>query len=151
LVLLPGSSSKPPAAPEPQAAAGGAAQAWSEIKDLKDIAVFEAFRKQYGMHNVLYDTLAAQKISELKATRAASGGSSWWPWSSGKRQEATKAKPAAPGECEEERTSDGVAFDEIDADRDISVCQPIAVSTNSPRPMYLLGRALDRKGDYSGA
>ena len=48
-----------------------AARAWVEIKDLKDTAVFEAFRKQYGPANALYDTLAAQKIAELKRAQVA--------------------------------------------------------------------------------
>ncbi len=48
-----------------------AARAWAEIRDLKDAAVFEAFRKQYGPSNALYDALAAQKISELKRPQVA--------------------------------------------------------------------------------
>ncbi len=48
-----------------------AARAWADIKDFQDAAVFEAFRKQYGPSNALYDTLAAQKIADLKRQRVA--------------------------------------------------------------------------------
>ena len=54
------------ARPQGQGSLSEAARAWDEIKDLKDAAVFEAFRKQYGPSNALYDALAAQKIAELK-------------------------------------------------------------------------------------
>ncbi|MGO9545301.1 MAG: hypothetical protein ACLPPF_10960 [Rhodomicrobium sp.] len=43
-----------------------AAQAWSEIKDSKEIPVFEAFRKQFGPANTFYEKLAAKRIKELK-------------------------------------------------------------------------------------
>ena len=58
--------------PQPQGQAPGseAAQAWAEIKELRDIAVFEAFRKQYGRANRLYDTLASQRIGDLKRAQA---------------------------------------------------------------------------------
>ena len=68
---------KPPApalASPPQGAQpplSEAAQAWSEIKDLKDIPVFETFRKQYGPANALYDTLAAQRIADLRRVQMA--------------------------------------------------------------------------------
>ena len=42
-----------------------AAQAWDRIRNLKTVAVFEAFRKQYGT-NAVYDALAAQRIEALK-------------------------------------------------------------------------------------
>jgi formylglycine-generating enzyme required for sulfatase activity len=61
----------PAASPQAQAPLGEAAQAWAEIKNAKDIAVFEAFRKQYGPANALYDTLAAQKIAELTSSQVA--------------------------------------------------------------------------------
>src|SRR5208337_3354988 len=58
--------------PQPQPSLSEAARgAWAEIKDLKDVAVFEAFRKQYGAANALYETLAAQKIVELKRRQVA--------------------------------------------------------------------------------
>jgi formylglycine-generating enzyme required for sulfatase activity len=46
-----------------------AAQAWSEIKDSKNPAVFKAFREQFGKASPVYDLLAADKEAEL--TRAA--------------------------------------------------------------------------------
>ena len=51
----------------PQAPLGEAAQAWAEIKETRDLAVLEAFRKQYGASNALYDTLAGQRIEEARA------------------------------------------------------------------------------------
>ncbi len=87
----------PQAPAGPQAPLSEAARAWGDIKDLKDVAVFEAFRKQYGQANTLYDTLASQRIGELKRDKAASnegGGTSWWPWSSGKQAEAEKPQDA---------------------------------------------------------
>jgi Caspase domain len=61
LVLLPAKAEVKQAVPPLSEVAG----AWAEIKDKKDAAVFEAFRKQYGASNPLYDTLAAEKIEEL--------------------------------------------------------------------------------------
>ncbi len=54
-----------PAPATPQPPLSEAARAWADIKDLKDVAVFEAFRKQYGPANALYDTLATRRIAEL--------------------------------------------------------------------------------------
>ncbi len=44
---------------------------WAKIKDLKDVATFEAFRKQYGAANPLYDRLASQQIEKLKREQTA--------------------------------------------------------------------------------
>src|SRR5258706_6668759 len=66
---------KPPAAASASPPSGAqpplseAAQAWGQIKELTVIAVFEAFRTQYGAANALYDTLAAQRIAALKGTQ----------------------------------------------------------------------------------
>ena len=62
-----------PSRPAPQAPYSEAAQAWAEIKDLKDASIFEAFRKQYGVANALYDTLAAQRIAGLQLPRPPGG------------------------------------------------------------------------------
>ncbi len=50
---------------EPQPPLTEAARAWADIKESKEAAVFEAFRKEYGPMSKLYDTLAAQRIAEL--------------------------------------------------------------------------------------
>ncbi len=78
---------------------GEAAQAWADIKELKNVAVFEAFRKQYGAANPLYDTLASQRIEELKAGSAPGQGgaaASWWPWGAPGPQ----PQPAKPPETQ---------------------------------------------------
>ncbi len=62
-------ASQTPAGPQPPMSE--AARAWGDIKDLKEISVFEAFRKQYGQANTLYDTLASQRIEELKRQQVA--------------------------------------------------------------------------------
>ena len=54
-----------PASP-PQAPLGEAAQAWADIKETRDLAVLEAFRKQYGASNAFYDALARQRIEEFR-------------------------------------------------------------------------------------
>lgn len=71
LVLLPAKSGVRPLAPLSEAA-----QAWASIKDSNEPAVFEAFRKQYGQANPLYDTLGSQRIEELNRNKAASEGGS---------------------------------------------------------------------------
>jgi formylglycine-generating enzyme required for sulfatase activity len=65
----PAEASKPQR--QPQQTVSEAAQAWAGIKDMQDIPVFEAFRKQYGAANPFYDTLAANRIAELKRTAVA--------------------------------------------------------------------------------
>ena len=70
-------SASPPSGAQPPLSE--AAQTWGQIKDLTDIAVFEAFRKQYGKSNAVYDTLAAERIEKLKHTKTASEGGSQRP------------------------------------------------------------------------
>jgi hypothetical protein len=41
--------------------------AWNDIKDSKDISIFEAFRTRYRTANQLYDRLAMRRIEDLKA------------------------------------------------------------------------------------
>jgi uncharacterized caspase-like protein len=64
-----------PAAPapiaQPQAPLSEAALAWSKIENLADPAVFDAFRTQYGTTNPLYDTLAAQRLAQLRPAQLA--------------------------------------------------------------------------------
>jgi hypothetical protein len=43
-----------------------AERAWAEVKDSTSIAVLEAFRRQYGAANAVYDRLAEARIEELK-------------------------------------------------------------------------------------
>jgi hypothetical protein len=45
-------------------------RAWAVIKGNSSIAVIEAFRRQYGAANALYDRLAAERIEALKAAAA---------------------------------------------------------------------------------
>ena len=88
LMLLPG---KPEA--KLQALLSEAAQIWPRIEGLTDIEVLDAFRRQYGATNPLYDTLASRRIEELKRDQAAANSppaSSQWPWPSGQRSEAAK-------------------------------------------------------------
>jgi hypothetical protein len=42
------------------------AQSWAAIKDTQDIRMLEAFRRQYGAANPLFDRLAESRIEELK-------------------------------------------------------------------------------------
>ncbi|MGO9546080.1 MAG: caspase family protein [Rhodomicrobium sp.] len=65
VMLLPG---KPEAKLQPPPSK--AAQRWADIKRRREIAVFEASRKQYGPANPLYDTLAAQRIENMKIGQA---------------------------------------------------------------------------------
>ena len=44
-------------------------QEWGEVKNSKDIAVLEAFRKQFGPDNPYLDVQAAQRIAALKAAK----------------------------------------------------------------------------------
>ena len=94
------------AKPQAQAPLSEAAQAWAGIKELGDIAVFEAFRKQYGAANPLYDTLARQRIAMLQRKQAVPSKqahpdgeppSSWWPWSGNAKPEGPGYAPAQPG------------------------------------------------------
>src|SRR5262245_10660156 len=48
-------------------------RAWAIVKDSSSIAVLEAFRRQYGASNVLYDQLAAARIEELSKPWSAAG------------------------------------------------------------------------------
>jgi YARHG domain len=57
---------------QPQAPLNEVASAWTLIKDRKDIAILEGFRRQYGAGNPFYDTLASQRIEEIKREQRAS-------------------------------------------------------------------------------
>jgi formylglycine-generating enzyme required for sulfatase activity len=61
----------PAVPPQAQAPLSEAAQAWAQIKDSRDIAIVEGFRKQYGAANPLYDALAAQRLAELRPAQVA--------------------------------------------------------------------------------
>ena len=54
------------AKPRAQSPVSEAAQAWADVKDVKDIAILETFREQYGRQNSVYDALAKQRIAALK-------------------------------------------------------------------------------------
>jgi von Hippel-Lindau disease tumor supressor len=43
-----------------------AERSWGRIESSEDIAIFEAFRRQYGKDNAVLDALAASKITALK-------------------------------------------------------------------------------------
>jgi hypothetical protein len=47
------------------------AQAWSAVKDTNAIRTLEAFRRQYGALNPLYDPLAETRIDDLKRSQVA--------------------------------------------------------------------------------
>ncbi len=46
-------------------------QVWSQVKDSDDPKVLEAFRRQYGATNGVFDALAAQRIEKLEQVSAA--------------------------------------------------------------------------------
>jgi uncharacterized caspase-like protein len=48
-------------------------RAWAEAKDSSSIAVLEAFRRQYGAANALYDQLAAERIVALRSATGPKG------------------------------------------------------------------------------
>ncbi len=69
-------ASAQPVPPQPQTSdvkppLSDPARVWADIKDSKDVEIFEVFRKQYGSSSQLYDTLASQRIAELKRTQVA--------------------------------------------------------------------------------
>ncbi len=66
----PGEPSSPVPAPL-QSPLSEAAQTWTQIKDLKNPAVFEAFRKKYGSSSPVYDALAEQRLDALKRPQRA--------------------------------------------------------------------------------
>ena len=113
-VREPKAGAAPKASPDaPRQPLGEAARAWAEIKELKNAAVFEAFRKQYGAANPLYDTLASQRIEELKAGSAgAQGGAaaSWWPWGAPGPQPQQAKPPETQARCWRRRRAAGRRF-----------------------------------------
>jgi tripartite-type tricarboxylate transporter receptor subunit TctC/uncharacterized caspase-like protein len=56
-------------APAQVAPVSEAAQSWRLIESMTDPAVFEAFRRQYGAANQMYDQLAASRIAALRRER----------------------------------------------------------------------------------
>jgi tripartite-type tricarboxylate transporter receptor subunit TctC len=72
-------ASAAPSPPDPPASE--VAQMWRLIENSEDPAVFEAFRRQFGKANPVYDQLAAGRIASLERARA--------------QQQAAK-QPAAP-------------------------------------------------------
>jgi hypothetical protein len=44
-------------------------QAWNAVKDTIDIRTLEAFRRQYGAANPLYDRLAETRVDDLKRSQ----------------------------------------------------------------------------------
>jgi uncharacterized caspase-like protein len=56
----------PTPAPGPPPQMSEAERAWAAVKDSTSMAVLEAFRRQYGAANAVYDRLAEARIEELK-------------------------------------------------------------------------------------
>ncbi len=56
-------------APAQAAPVSEAAQSWRLIESMTDPAVFEAYRRQYGAANQMYDQLAASRIASLRRER----------------------------------------------------------------------------------
>ncbi len=54
------------------------ARVWAEIETSKDIAIFEAYRRRYGLKNAVLDTLAAARIEELKRRASKEDEASSW-------------------------------------------------------------------------
>jgi uncharacterized caspase-like protein len=59
--------------PPPVVQLSEAAQVWATIKDTRDTLTLEAFRRQYGAANPLFDRLAEARIEELKTQRSGGG------------------------------------------------------------------------------
>jgi uncharacterized caspase-like protein len=55
-----------------KAPATDAAQSWAAIKETRDIATLEAFRRQYGTANPFFDRLAEMRIASLRAVPSVS-------------------------------------------------------------------------------
>jgi uncharacterized caspase-like protein len=58
--------SSPPVAAVAAPLQSEVAQTWKVIESSEDVSVFEAFRKQFGPSNPVYDQLAASRIATLK-------------------------------------------------------------------------------------
>ena len=65
-VLKAGPAPKPVVPPASQSQLSQAALTWAAIKDTTSVAALEAFRRQYGAANPIYDRLAEARIEELK-------------------------------------------------------------------------------------
>jgi uncharacterized caspase-like protein len=76
----------PPIAPQ----LSEAERAWALVKDNASIEVIEAFRKQYGAANALYDRLAAERIDTLKS------GAASWKLAAAPAKEPAPPVPSAP-------------------------------------------------------
>jgi Caspase domain len=62
---------QPPTPPQPllQPQLNEVERAWAIVRDSSNIVVLEAFRRQYGASNALYDQMAAARIEELKTRK----------------------------------------------------------------------------------
>ena len=67
--LTPWHAGPAPKPPAPQSSE--AERAWAAVKDSTSIATLEAFRRQYGASNPVYDRLAAERIDELRRRQLA--------------------------------------------------------------------------------
>lgn len=57
--------SQTPVSASPVVNASDAAQAWTTVQASEDVALLEAFRKQFGSSNPFYDSLAASRIAAV--------------------------------------------------------------------------------------
>ena len=73
LALVPAKAGAADAKPVllPPSALSEVERAWAAVRDSTNVAVLEAFRRQYGPSNALYDRLAELRINELKAQQLA--------------------------------------------------------------------------------
>lgn len=97
-----GPSGDPSAGALPSTAMSEAAQAWAAVQSSDNVAVLEAYRKQFGAANPFYDRLAASRIETLQSPRPGSDAS------------APSERPRAEPPSTEPATTEPV---ETDADR----------------------------------
>ncbi len=71
-----------------------AARTWAAVKDTTNIAALEAFRRQYGTANPVYDRLAAARIEELRKQQL--GAAPVAPLAKPAPPPAPAVKPASP-------------------------------------------------------
>ena len=118
-----------------------AGRVWDRIKDSRNPEVFKAFRDQFGGLNPAYDTLAADREKELRLLAVAQPAAQ--DDDAIRQCELLADAPLANNQL----TADA-ALDQIDTARAIPICrQAFALSHESPRFAYILGRAFHKDGD----
>jgi formylglycine-generating enzyme required for sulfatase activity len=144
VVSIAGDTHKP-VTPVPQPQLSEVERTWAAVKETTSITALEAFRRQYGVANPVFDRLAEARVEELKKHQAAHAVP-LTPAKPTPKHEPTKIEPSWP--AVPLGPSEGGALRPKDSFRECDVCPQMVVV---PAGEFIMGSSAGEEGPDSAA